>query len=164
MKKILTMVIVSLLIWCGGNAYGAESEKEAFVQGVAYGQQGNYGAAVKSFSKAIELKPDFAEAYYNRGFAYYIKGKKDKALADFNKALELRPDLAEVRLIYQKKVLKKRSPIMIKRSNWTPRTSALTATGDGLTRRRAISRKPWRTIRRPFRSTRSTAGLTMTGG
>ena len=46
----------------------------------------------KIFSKAIELKPDYAEAYSNRGAAYLHKGEYDNGIQDLNKAIELKPD------------------------------------------------------------------------
>ena len=51
--------------------------------------------AVEDFNKALELKPDFADAYNNRGNAYHGKGNHDRAIEDYNAALELRPDYAD---------------------------------------------------------------------
>jgi tetratricopeptide (TPR) repeat protein len=45
--------------------------------------------AVKAFSEAIRLEPDFAGAYRARGEAHEKLGAKDKAKADFAKADEL---------------------------------------------------------------------------
>src|SRR5262245_15646584 len=33
----------------------------------------DYDRAIADYNTAIELKPDYAEAYNNRGFAYYMK-------------------------------------------------------------------------------------------
>ena len=43
---------------------------------------------------ALELRSDYAGAYYNRGNAYFIKGENDRAIADYSKAIELRPNHA----------------------------------------------------------------------
>ena len=48
-----------------------------------------------NYNKAIELKPHFADVYYNRGLAYIGKNKFEHAIADFNRAIELKPDYAE---------------------------------------------------------------------
>ena len=80
MKKSVISFSVVFFLGCVGSVYGAESEKEVFMKGVAYAQKGNYGAAAKSFSKAIVLKPDFAEAYHNRGLSTTWKGKRTKLL------------------------------------------------------------------------------------
>ena len=43
---------------------------------------GNYQQAIKDFNKVIELKPDDAEAYYNRGASYGNLGNEQQAIAD----------------------------------------------------------------------------------
>jgi len=53
----------------------------------------NYEEAIEHFDKAIELEPDYAEAYYNRG-CIYKDGDHRQAIRDFTKAIELRPDYA----------------------------------------------------------------------
>ena len=50
---------------------------------------------MENYNEAIELKPDFAEAYNNRGGAYRNKGESDLAIKDYNEAVRLRPDYAE---------------------------------------------------------------------
>src|SRR5262249_5351312 len=47
------------------------------------------------YRKAIELKPDYAEAHYNLGNSLAQQGDLSAAEACYRKALELRPDLAE---------------------------------------------------------------------
>ncbi|MDR1602709.1 MAG: tetratricopeptide repeat protein [Tannerella sp.] len=49
--------------------------KEYFQRGYAYYYKGDYDKAIESYHKAIELKPDYAEAYYNQGNAYKNKGE-----------------------------------------------------------------------------------------
>jgi tetratricopeptide (TPR) repeat protein len=58
----------------------------------------NAQQAIADFGRAIELRPDFAEAYSSRGFLHAEQGEYDLAIADYNKAIELRPDFAEVYL------------------------------------------------------------------
>ena len=43
----------------------------------------------KDYNKAIQLNPNFAEAYFGRGKCYEAMGDKAKAQADFAKAKEL---------------------------------------------------------------------------
>jgi tetratricopeptide (TPR) repeat protein len=54
--------------------------------------KGDLDTAIADYTKAIELKPDDAEAYYNRGVAYGDKKLDDQAIADYTKAIELKPD------------------------------------------------------------------------
>ena len=51
--------------------------------------QTDYTSAISSYSTAIQLKPDFAEAYYNRGLLYLRLGNKNLGVADLSKAGEL---------------------------------------------------------------------------
>ena len=57
--------------------------------GVAYINLGEYEKAVADFTRAIELNPNFAEAYNYRGFAYMKLNKKAQADADAAKAENL---------------------------------------------------------------------------
>ena len=58
-------------------------------KGNAYMLQGDYTAAISSYSTAIQYKPDLAEAYYNRGLLYLRLGNKNLGVADLSKAGEL---------------------------------------------------------------------------
>ena len=51
----------------------------------------NREEAIADYNKAIELKPDLAEAYSNRGVAKSKLGHVEEAIADFDKAIELEP-------------------------------------------------------------------------
>ena len=51
-------------------------------------------AAIEGCSKAIELDPYFAEAYFDRAHVYWWKKDFDKAIEDFNRIIELNPDHA----------------------------------------------------------------------
>ena len=62
---------------------------------MAYAKKGNYDFAIKDYTKAIELKPEFT-IYYNRGNTYYEKGDYDRAIEDYTKAIELNPIFANV--------------------------------------------------------------------
>ena len=46
-------------------------------------------------TEAISLKPDCAEAYFNRGDALKELKRLDEALASYDKAISLKPDYAE---------------------------------------------------------------------
>src|SRR5262245_51729587 len=60
-----------------------------------FGHRPDYDRALADFDKAIQLKPDYADAYNNRGEAYLDKGDKERAFADFDKAIQLKPDYAD---------------------------------------------------------------------
>jgi len=54
--------------------------------------RGDFEAAIKEYSKVVELRPDLPEAYNNLGVAQKRKGDLAKAADSFNKALKLNPD------------------------------------------------------------------------
>ena len=56
-----------------------------------------YGEALAAYNKAIEIKEDFASAWYSRGWTYVVLGQKQEAEADFQKAEELNPSLTPPR-------------------------------------------------------------------
>ena len=68
----------------------------------------NYGAILKdlgklkeaelSYRKAIEIKPDFAEAHFNLGNILKEFGKSRDAELSYRKAIEIKPDFAEAYL------------------------------------------------------------------
>ena len=61
-------------------------------RGTAYGELGNYQQAIKDFTKAIELNPQYAMAYYNRGLTYGRNlGNYQQAIKDYTKAIQLNP-------------------------------------------------------------------------
>ena len=47
------------------------------------------------YQKALEIKPDYAEAHINLGIALAGCGRIDEAIAHYQKALEIKPDFAE---------------------------------------------------------------------
>ena len=55
-------------------------------------QLGEHEKAISDFSKALDLKPDYVEAYYNLGTAKLKIGKFKEAIDDFDKVLELDAD------------------------------------------------------------------------
>ncbi|KPJ90701.1 MAG: hypothetical protein AMJ55_13155 [Gammaproteobacteria bacterium SG8_15] len=54
-------------------------------------KEGDWGAAIKSATAAINLNPADPTAYINRSWAHAEKGMLDEAITDANKAVELAP-------------------------------------------------------------------------
>jgi serine/threonine-protein kinase len=61
----------------------------------ALGDQNKYGEAEAACRQAINVKPDYAEAYLGLGIALYHQEKRVEAEAACRKALALKPDFAE---------------------------------------------------------------------
>jgi Flp pilus assembly protein TadD len=54
-----------------------------------------FPAAVASFQRAVEARPDFPEAWNELGFSLRQTGKYDEALKAYGQALKLRPNFPE---------------------------------------------------------------------
>jgi len=65
-----------------------------YKQSSAFEGEGDFAQAVANFTKAIELKPDFAIAYHDHGVISYKVNHLDCAIRDFTKAIELKPRYA----------------------------------------------------------------------
>ncbi len=64
-------------------------------RGTILQRRGDFKRAIEDFDKAIEIRPEYAEAYAGRGAALYNLGDFERAIEDFDKAIELRPSNAE---------------------------------------------------------------------
>lgn len=60
--------------------------------GNVYGDMGLLDDAEKHFKKAIELKPDFVEAFNDFGTFLHKQNRVTEAISAFRKAIEARPD------------------------------------------------------------------------
>lgn len=86
-----------------------QQEYKTAIQGLTANEWFNKGSkaslenkrqeAIEAYTKAIELKPDYLEAYNNRGNAYSGLGNYKKAIKDSSKAIDLKPDLADAYVI-----------------------------------------------------------------
>jgi len=62
-----------------------------FSRGVAERMQGNYVAAIKTFTEALELNPEMGEAYFRRGICFHKLGEEKMAISDFERAAHIPP-------------------------------------------------------------------------
>ncbi len=58
-------------------------------------QQGKFKESVQTCDRMIQLKPDFAQAYYNRGVVFQKSGKFEDAIKSFSMAIQQKPDYAQ---------------------------------------------------------------------
>lgn len=66
-------------------------------RGVEKANQKNFEGAIADFNQAIQLKLDYALAYYNRGNAYAKTNNIRAAIADYSQVILLKPNNAYVR-------------------------------------------------------------------
>jgi len=65
------------------------------ISGVCYKAIGQLDAAVKSFEKALALKPDYTEVNYNLGLTFQELDQLEDAVKSYEKALAFNQDYAE---------------------------------------------------------------------
>ena len=65
------------------------------IVGASNAELRQFDAAIESYKKALEIKPDYAEAYYNMGNVLKDKGDPESAIDCYKQALKIKPDYAE---------------------------------------------------------------------
>lgn len=61
----------------------------------AYQSLGRNAEAIANYQRALELRPDYADAYYNLGNALQAMDRMEEAIAAYRKAIELNPNVPE---------------------------------------------------------------------
>jgi tetratricopeptide (TPR) repeat protein len=89
-------ILIILAFIFGIHNLSGQTAKEYFEQGVANYEKGKYLSATRVLTKAINLKPDYAEAYKVRGDAKVMNPNStyNSAIDDYTKAIELDPNNA----------------------------------------------------------------------
>ncbi|MCB0840473.1 MAG: tetratricopeptide repeat protein, partial [Bacteroidetes bacterium] len=62
--------------------------------GNAYSDQQKYDESISAYEKAIDLKPDYAAAFFRLGNAYSDQQKYGESISAYEKAIDLKPDYA----------------------------------------------------------------------
>ncbi|XP_029454762.1 tetratricopeptide repeat protein 6 [Rhinatrema bivittatum] len=74
-----------------------EAAENLYYLGLCYMEQDNLITALVTFSSAIKVLPDFADAYYQRGLCR-MRLQLDVCICDFNRALEINPNFFQAYL------------------------------------------------------------------
>ncbi|MFN7382379.1 MAG: tetratricopeptide repeat protein [Dolichospermum sp.] len=70
-----------------------ETKAELFFElGYLHNVRKDYQAAISSYDKAVEFKPDYHQAWYNRGNSLDDLGRYEEAISSYDKAVEFKPD------------------------------------------------------------------------
>ncbi|MCR5660351.1 MAG: tetratricopeptide repeat protein [Bacteroidales bacterium] len=76
--------------------YDKSNYEAYFYRGCAKVNAQKYEEAIADFEKAVELKSDYADAYFNMGRAYYLLNNEDKACENYKLAARYgRPNLED---------------------------------------------------------------------
>lgn len=89
--RLVLIVVVGLLLGLGWQELFPDRAVEAYQQGVAHLESGEYEAAIPDFDRAVSLDDQFAQAYWGRGDALMSLGEYETAVADFNRVIEMHP-------------------------------------------------------------------------
>lgn len=80
---------------------GQRGEAKAHVEfGIKVAQNGLWKEAIYRWERAVEIDPEYAQAWNNLGIGYEQDGRFDEALAAYEKALKLDPKNQMIRTNY----------------------------------------------------------------
>jgi hypothetical protein len=68
-----------------------EKGEQEFLRGISYEKSGMYEEAMSAYVQALEINPDYMDAYVNLGLVYYRLGKYSKAVDAYKNALRINP-------------------------------------------------------------------------
>lgn len=93
MKKIIKTLLILVLALSTTQAYAINTDAMLqYNQGIDYYKVGKYDSAISSFKKAIDLDPDYIDAYYNLGSILEYLGQYEAALAVFQRVMVRQPN------------------------------------------------------------------------
>jgi tetratricopeptide (TPR) repeat protein len=83
LKALIAVCLTAVFAFSADNGVQA-----AFDRGLAAADRGDEQEAIRQYTQAIKLNPNYASVYYNRGIAY-------ANLGDTSKAIELNPNYTD---------------------------------------------------------------------
>ena len=87
--RLLLMVCTVFAVAQAASQADPQPATSHFKQGKLLFQKHDFAGAIESYSKAIELRPAWAEAHLERGLAKRMSGQLAAAIPDFDRATEL---------------------------------------------------------------------------
>lgn len=78
-------------LWTVWSRSGDARVDDLFKRGVSEMSAEHFGEAITTFTRIIELKPDFAEGWNKRATAYYLAGEYRRSLADCDQVIKRNP-------------------------------------------------------------------------
>lgn len=73
-----------------------EAAVACYVLGKQFDSEGNYEEAIRNYSHAIEMNPQYLDAYKDRAYLYHCNGEYDEAIRDYTEAIKLDPQNADL--------------------------------------------------------------------
>jgi tetratricopeptide (TPR) repeat protein len=87
----LVRAVAENSLWRVWSRSGDEEIDRLFIEGVAEMQSRQLRRAIETFSRIIEKKPEFAEAWNKRATIHYWLGEFEKSLADCDEVMKRNP-------------------------------------------------------------------------
>src|SRR6185436_11749829 len=95
MKKISIIPLCLVAAISASTTFAQRTAEDYYKTSKSRLSKRDLDGALAALDKAIELKPEFALAFFERNRIYMLKGKIDLAQADLDKALLLDPDMRD---------------------------------------------------------------------
>jgi len=93
---------VALASFAAPAAADTRTDAKSQVQfGIDVAQRGLWREAIYRWERAVQIDPNYAEAYNDLAVAYEHEGQLDKARKAYEKALELAPNNTQIRQNYE---------------------------------------------------------------
>jgi tetratricopeptide (TPR) repeat protein len=87
----LVRAIAEEALWAVWSRSGDERIDDLFRRGVSEMNGERFGEAIATFTRVIQLRPDFAEGWNKRATAYYLAGEYRRSLADCDEVIKRNP-------------------------------------------------------------------------
>lgn len=65
--------------------------EEYIIRGTVFAEEGQFDLAVRDFTEAIRLRPEYDAAYYNRGLTYVKMARYEEGIQDFTTIIGFEP-------------------------------------------------------------------------
>jgi tetratricopeptide (TPR) repeat protein len=94
-KKNIVLIFLFLVFAITYKGFGQKTASEFMNLGLSRYYAQDYEAALENYTKAIQLKPDFANAYYFRAKANDKLLQTKQAIDDLTQAIKIKSDFGE---------------------------------------------------------------------
>lgn len=91
-KRFIAILALSSFVFLPLTSRASEQAIVHFDSGISSFDRGEYAQALESFKKAVQEKPDFAQAYYNIGIIHDQQERFRDAIEAYKKVLQIDPD------------------------------------------------------------------------
>jgi tetratricopeptide (TPR) repeat protein len=93
--RIVLLIAFSVILISLHTHAQEPTAKTFFDIGMQNNENAEYSEAIDAFKRAIELKSDYANAYYNLGHAYFNLHRYDEAHDAYKKAVKINPKFGD---------------------------------------------------------------------